>query len=47
MRLEKLFNDSFEIISEEFSAKNGIGKKYGRPKRFGQEKLRLEMSNCE
>jgi hypothetical protein len=39
--------ENFEIVSEEFSAKNGIGKKYGRPKRLGQEKLRLEMNKCE
>jgi len=25
----------YESVSEEFSAKNGIGKKYGRPKRLG------------
>lgn len=46
-RLNDLFMEQYEAISEEFSAKHGIGKKYGRPKRLGQERLRLEMNKCE
>ena len=46
-RIEELFMEQYEVVSEEFSAKNGIGKKYGRPKRLGQERLRLEMNKCE
>lgn len=35
------------IAIEELAAKDGTGKKYGRPKRLAQEKLRMEMSKCE
>lgn len=32
---------------EELAAKDGTGKRYGRPKRLAQERLRMEMSKCE
>lgn len=32
---------------EELAAKDGTGKKYGRPKRLAQERLRTEMTKCE
>ena len=32
---------------EELAAKDGTGKKYGRPKRIAQEKIRFEMNKCE
>jgi hypothetical protein len=34
------------VLIEDLSAKEGTGKKYGRPKRIAQEKLRFEMNKC-
>lgn len=32
---------------EQLSAKDGLGKTYGQPRRFAQERLRAEMTKCE
>lgn len=43
--------DSFEkhyaISLEELACREGTGKKYGRPRRLYQERLRTEMTKCE
>ncbi|KAM3127171.1 hypothetical protein pb186bvf_020726 [Paramecium bursaria] len=43
--------DKFEVeyaqAVEDLAAKDGTGKKYGKPKRIAQEKLRTEMTKCE
>ena len=41
------FDKDYNVLIEDLSAKEGTGKKYGRPKRTAQEKLRLEMNKCE
>lgn len=40
---EKDYNNAIELLA----AREGIGKKYGAPKRSAQEKIRLEMTKCE
>lgn len=45
--LSKLFKTEYEVAIEELAAKEGTGKRYGRPKRLAQERLRMEMSKCE
>ena len=41
------FNDDYKHSIEELSAKDGLGKTYGQPRRFAQERLRSEMTKCE
>lgn len=41
------FDKDYNVFLEDLSAREGTGKKYGRPKRIAQEKLRLEMNKCE
>ena len=42
-----MFEKDYANAIEELSAKDGTGKKYGKPKRVAQEKIRLEMNKCE
>eukprot|EP00828_Plagiopyla_frontata_P008784 TRINITY_DN1444_c0_g1_i4.p1 TRINITY_DN1444_c0_g1~~TRINITY_DN1444_c0_g1_i4.p1 ORF type:complete len:1308 (+),score=255.89 TRINITY_DN1444_c0_g1_i4:1080-5003(+) len=42
-----IFEKSYQVALEELAAKDGTGKKYGRPKRFIQERLRTEYTKCE
>ena len=44
---EDEFNGSYKHSIEELSAKDGLGKTYGQPRRFAQERLRSEMTKCE
>jgi golgin subfamily A member 4 len=44
---EKAFNSEYKHSIEELSAKDGLGKTYGQPRRFAQERLRSEMTKCE
>ena len=44
---EQEFNDDYKKSIEELSAKDGLGKTYGQPRRFAQERLRSEMTKCE
>lgn len=41
------FTDAYKSSIEELSAKDGLGKTYGQPRRFAQERLRSEMTKCE
>ena len=41
------FNSEYKNSIEELSAKDGLGKIYGQPRRFAQERLRSEMTKCE
>ncbi|CAK83011.1 unnamed protein product (macronuclear) [Paramecium tetraurelia] len=41
------FEQEYIVAVEDLAAKDGTGKKYGRPKRIAQEKLRTEMTKCE
>lgn len=41
------FNQEYKHSIEELSAKDGLGKTYGQPRRFAQERLRSEMTKCE
>jgi hypothetical protein len=41
------FNTEYKGSIEELSAKDGLGKIYGQPRRFAQERLRSEMTKCE
>ena len=41
------FNTDYKNSIEELSAKDGLGKVYGQPRRFAQERLRSEMTKCE
>jgi golgin subfamily A member 4 len=41
------FDKDYANFLEDLSAREGTGKKYGKPKRIAQEKLRLEMNKCE
>ena len=43
----KLFEETYVVAIEDLAAKDGTGKKYGKPKRIAQEKLRFEMTKCE
>ena len=43
----KLFERDYGNALEGLAAKEGIGKKYGAPKRTAQEKIRAEMTKCE
>ena len=44
---EEEFNTEYKHSIEELSAKDGLGKTYGQPRRFAQERLRSEMTKCE
>ena len=44
---EQEFNGEYKNSIEELSAKDGLGKTYGQPRRFAQERLRSEMTKCE
>ena len=44
---EEEFNGEYKNSIEELSAKDGLGKTYGQPRRFAQERLRSEMTKCE
>ena len=41
------FTEAYKSSIEELSAKDGLGKTYGQPRRFAQERLRSEMTKCE
>ncbi|KRX00539.1 hypothetical protein PPERSA_04560 [Pseudocohnilembus persalinus] len=41
------FEKQYQVTIEELSAKDGTGKRYGRPRRLAQEKTREEMNKCE
>jgi len=41
------FEAEYVVALEELCAKDGTGKKYGKPKRIAQERLRTEMNKCE
>ena len=41
------FVGEYKNSIEELSAKDGLGKTYGQPRRFAQERLRSEMTKCE
>jgi hypothetical protein len=41
------FIEAYKHSIEELSAKDGLGKTYGQPRRFAQERLRSEMTKCE
>lgn len=44
---EQEFTVEFKHSIEELCAKDGLGKTYGQPRRFAQERLRSEMTRCE
>jgi len=44
---EEDFVGEYKNSIEELSAKDGLGKTYGQPRRFAQERLRSEMTKCE
>ena len=41
------FNKDYDAALESLAAREGLGKKYGAPRRSAQEKLRAEMTKCE
>lgn len=43
----KHFHESYTSSIQQLSAKEGLGKTYGQPRRLAQEKLRSEMTKCE
>ena len=43
----KIFEKDFNLVIENIAAKEGMGKKYGAPRRSAQEKIRAEMTKCE
>lgn len=43
----KLIEKDYEVAIENLSAREGLGKKYGAPRRSAQEKVRAEMTKCE
>lgn len=43
----KVFEKEFLNVVENIAAKEGMGKKYGAPRRTAQERLRAEMTKCE
>lgn len=52
--MEKLMREPFEQFEKDYkgsihnlSAKEGLGKTFGQPRRLAQEKLRGEMTKCE
>lgn len=54
LRMEKLIKEPVEKFEKDYkgsilnlSAKEGLGKTYGQPRRLAQERLRAEMTKCE
>ena len=52
--MEKLIKEPYEQFEKEYkttinnlSAKEGLGKTFGQPRRLAQEKMRSEMAKCE
>ena len=43
----KVFEKDYNLVIENIAAKDGMGKKYGAPRRSAQEKIRAEMTKCE
>jgi hypothetical protein len=41
------FNLSYVESIQQLSAKDGLGKTFGQPRRLAQERLRSEMTKCE
>lgn len=41
------FTGKYKQSIDELSAKDGLGKVYGQPRRYAQERLRSEMTKCE
>ncbi|EGR27437.1 hypothetical protein IMG5_196200 [Ichthyophthirius multifiliis] len=41
------FEKTYAIAIEELAAKDGTGTKYGKPRRYVQERMRTEMNKCE
>lgn len=41
------FEKQYAVSIEELACREGTGKKYGRPRRLLQERLRTEMTKCE
>lgn len=41
------FEKDYKGSIHSLSAKEGLGKTYGQPRRLAQEKLRAEMTKCE
>ena len=53
-KMEKLMKEPYEKFEKDYkgsihslSAKEGLGKTFGQPRRLAQEKLRSEMTKCE
>ena len=42
-----VFEREYQAALENLAAREGMGKKYGAPRRSAQEKLRGEMTKCE
>lgn len=54
VKMEKLMKEPIEKFEKDYkasisnlSAKEGLGKTFGQPRRLAQEKLRSEMTKCE
>jgi golgin subfamily A member 4 len=52
--MERLMREPFELFEKDYkgsihslSAKEGLGKTFGQPRRLAQEKIRGEMTRCE
>jgi len=43
----KDFKSEYDNSIQQLSAKEGLGKTYGQPRRLTQERLRAEMTKCE
>lgn len=43
----KEFTSSYTSSIQSLSAKEGLGKTYGQPRRLAQERMRSEMTKCE
>ena len=41
------FHTEYGSSIQELSAKEGLGKTYGQPRRLTQERMRAEMTKCE
>lgn len=53
-KMEKLMKEPNEVFEKNYkgsivnlSAKEGLGKTFGQPRRLAQERLRAEMTKCE
>lgn len=54
VQMEKLMKEPYEKFEKDYkgsihnlSAKEGLGKTFGQPRRLAQERLRSEMTKCE